>query len=138
MEHTRQQPKAYRALGSLRRNLNRFNTNNKILTYKTLVRPYIEYCDTVWDPHTNNNINKLEAIQNKAARWARRDYRHTTSVTLLKQDIKLDPLATQRQIHRQQMLNKITNNLVDIDKNTYLHPATTRSTRGSHNLKYHT
>ncbi len=67
-----------------------------------------------------------------------RDYRHTTSVTLLKQDIELDPLATRIQIHRQQMLYKIINNLVDINKDTYLHPPTTQFTRGSHNLKYHT
>ena len=130
--------KANRALGFLRRNLKKCNADIKILAYKSLVRPHLEYCDTVWDPHTHNNINKLESIQNKAARWIRRDYRHTTSVTLLKQDIKLDPLATRRQIHRQQMLYKITNNLVDINKNTYLHPTNIRSTRGSHNLKYHT
>ncbi len=101
--------KANRALGFLRRNLRKCNADIKLLAYKTLVRPHLEYCDTVWDPHTLNNINKLEATQNKAARWIRRDYRHTTSVTLLKQDIKLDPLKTRRQIHRQQMLYKTTN-----------------------------
>ena len=127
-----------RALGFLRRNLQKCNADIKTLAYKTLVRPHLEYCDTVWDPHTNNNINKLEAIQNKTARWIRRDYRHTTSVTLLKQDIKLEPLATRRQIHRQQMIYKITNNLIDIDRNTYLHSTNRRSTRGSHNFKYHT
>ncbi len=111
--------KAHRALGFLRRNLNKCNTNVKIPAYKTLVWPHIEYYDTVWDPLTNNNINKLEAIQSKTARWAKRDYRHTTSVTLLQQDIKLDPLPTQRQIHRQQMLYEITNNLVD-KKKTHL------------------
>ena len=130
--------KANRALGFLRRNLSRCNTNIKILAYKTLVRPHLEYCDTVWDPHTYTNIRKLESTQNKAARWARRDYRHTTSVTLLKQQLKLDTLETRRLIHRQQMLYKITNRLVDIDKDTYLHSSLTRSTRGSHNLKYHT
>ena len=36
------------------------------------------------------------------------------------------------------MLYKITNSLVDINKETYLHSAAIRSTRGSHNLKYHT
>ena len=129
---------ANRALGFLRRNLTRCNADTKALAYKTLVRPHLEYCDTVWDPHTNNHIGKLEAIQNKAARWIRRDYRHTTSVTRLKQDIKLEPLETRRRIHRQQMLYKITNNLVDINRDTYLHPTNIRSTRGSHNLKYHT
>ncbi|KAK3881103.1 hypothetical protein Pcinc_014440 [Petrolisthes cinctipes] len=130
--------KASRVLGFLRRNLSRCNTDTKIIAYNTFVRPHLDYCDTVWDPHTYNNINKLESTQNKTARWARRDYRHTTSVTLLKQDTKLDPLVTRRQIHRQQMIYKITNKLVDIDKDTYLHPTSIRSTRGSHNLKYHT
>ena len=95
------------------RNLSRYNTNIKIHAFKILVLPHLEYCDTVWDPHTHNNINTLDAIQNKAARWAKRDYSHTTSVTLLKQDTKLDPLTTR---HRQHMLYKITNNLVDINK----------------------
>ena len=61
-----------------------------------------------------------------------------THHTLLKQHLKLDPLATRRKIHRQQMLYKITNNLVDINKDTYLKPTNIRSTRGSHNMKYHT
>ena len=125
---------ANRALGFLRRNLARCNADIKITAFKTLVRPHLEYCDTVWDPHTNTNIGKLESIQNKAARWIRRDYRHTTSVTRLKQDIKLEPLETRRQIHRQQMLYKITNNLVDINKDTYLTLANTQCTRGSHNI----
>ena len=36
------------------------------------------------------------------------------------------------------MIYKITNNLVDTNKYTYLYPTTIRSTRGSHNFKYHT
>ena len=130
--------RANRALGFMRRNLQKCNTDIKILAYKTLVRPHLEYCDTVWDPHTLNNINILESTQNKAARWISRDYRHTTSVTLLKHNIKLNTLATRRQIHRQQMLYKITNGLVDIDRESYLHSTNIRSTRGSHNFKYHT
>ena len=58
----------YVVLGFLRRNLSMCNTNINILAFKTLVRPHLEYCDTVWDSHTHNNINRFEAIQNKAAR----------------------------------------------------------------------
>ena len=130
--------KASRVLRFLRRNLSRCNTNIKILAFKTIVWPHLDYCDTVGDPHTHNNINTLEAIQNKATRWARHDYRHTPSVTLLKHNTQLHPLPTRKQIHRQQMIYKITNNLVDINKDIYLHPTTIQSTRGSHTFKYHT
>jgi len=36
--------------------------------YRIMVRPIIEYAASVWDPHTLSNINKLEAIQRRAAR----------------------------------------------------------------------
>ena len=36
------------------------------------------------------------------------------------------------------MIYKITNNLVDVNTDTYLHPTTIPSTTGSHNFKYHT
>jgi len=28
-------------------------------SYKTLVRPIIEYASTVWDPHTQTNISQI-------------------------------------------------------------------------------
>ena len=37
--------------------------------YKTLVRPTIEYPSTVWHPCTSKNIDKLEMIQRRAARF---------------------------------------------------------------------
>jgi hypothetical protein len=36
---------------------------------ETLIRPKLEYCCTVWDPHTNENINSLEKVQRRAARY---------------------------------------------------------------------
>jgi hypothetical protein len=35
---------------------------------KTLVRPTIEYCSSVWSPHTKDAINKIEMVQRRAAR----------------------------------------------------------------------
>jgi hypothetical protein len=41
----------------------------KTQAYNTFVRPSLEYASTVWDPHTQDNINKVESIQRRAARF---------------------------------------------------------------------
>ena len=41
----------------------------KLLAYKTIVRPCMEYGSTMWSPHTAKNINLLESIQRRATRW---------------------------------------------------------------------
>ncbi|KAI8501158.1 hypothetical protein Bbelb_212530, partial [Branchiostoma belcheri] len=38
--------------------------------YSTLVRPHLEYCATVWDPHTIGGSQALERVQRRAARMA--------------------------------------------------------------------
>jgi hypothetical protein len=35
--------------------------------YFTLARPLVEYASTVWDPYTQADINKVEAVQRRAA-----------------------------------------------------------------------
>ena len=55
--------KANSMLGFARRNLGSAPRKVKIQAYKSLVRPHVEYCSSVWDPHTNRNIQKIEAIQ---------------------------------------------------------------------------
>jgi hypothetical protein len=42
---------------------------SKAQCYQTLVRPLMEYACTIWDPHTKENINKLEAVQRRSARF---------------------------------------------------------------------
>jgi hypothetical protein len=37
--------------------------------YFTLARPLVEYASTVWDPYTQTDINKVEAVQRRAARY---------------------------------------------------------------------
>ena len=52
----------------LRRNLCIGPEMVKIQAYKGLVRPPGEYCSSVWDPHIKSYIQKLEAVQRRAAR----------------------------------------------------------------------
>jgi hypothetical protein len=37
--------------------------------YKALVRPSLEYACSVWDPHLKADINKMEMVQRRAARY---------------------------------------------------------------------
>ena len=63
--------KANKTLGFLKRNLRHCPPKSKELAYKTLVRPTLEYCSTVWDPYTAKNINTVEMVQRRAARWVK-------------------------------------------------------------------
>jgi hypothetical protein len=45
-----------------------------------LVKPQLEYAVTVWDPWTQTNISKIEAVQRRAARFTPGDYRRTDGI----------------------------------------------------------
>ena len=52
------------------------------MSYKCLVRPQLEYCRTIWDLHNKCNINQLESIQNRAARFILSDKMQNNLVDL--------------------------------------------------------
>ena len=73
--------KATRTLNFIRRNCYRCTLEAKSLAYVSLVRPHLEYAVAAWDPFTACNVGRLEMVQRRAARFVKRDYRRTTSVT---------------------------------------------------------
>ena len=42
---------------------------NHAFSYNMIVRPHLEYASTCWNPYTKRNIDKLEAVQRRAARF---------------------------------------------------------------------
>jgi hypothetical protein len=50
--------------------LKKGNNNTKSLAYTSLVRPIIEYEAVCWDPCREGQINALERVQKKAAKFA--------------------------------------------------------------------
>ena len=50
-------------LGFLRRNINISNPQVKEHSCKTLVRPILEYSQTVWNPYTTGAVQQVEAVQ---------------------------------------------------------------------------
>jgi len=47
---------------------------------EALVRPHIEY-STVWNPHYEGQVHKIEPVQRKTARYVTNIYHNTSSVT---------------------------------------------------------
>ena len=88
--------KAAQVNGFLYRNLRQCPSNIKSTCYKSMVRPILEYASTVWDPHTNVNITKLESVQRCATRFCLGDYLHYSSVTSMLQLLDLPSLQSRR------------------------------------------
>ena len=72
-------------LGFLRRNLRINNRLLKAAAYKTLIRPNLEYCASVWSPYTATGKRKVEMVQRRAARYGTNRYHNTSSVTDMSQ-----------------------------------------------------
>jgi len=75
--------KATRTVNFVCRNVYYYDPDAKALAYLSLVRPLLEYAEAAWDPYRTRDINTLEMVQRCAARFAKHDYRCTTSVTKL-------------------------------------------------------
>ena len=70
--------KSSRVLKMLRRSLFGCTKNVKFLAYRSLVRPCLEYASVVWNLHTASDINIVEAVQKKVARWICAKWNSTT------------------------------------------------------------
>ena len=93
--------KAYKILGLLKRNLSSCPQEVKMLAYKGLIRPILEYASAVWDPHQKFLQEKLEKVQNQAARFIASNYsQEPGSMTKILLDLKLEPLKERRKKSR--------------------------------------
>ena len=109
---------AHSVRGFLQRNLKQCSTTMKSKAYLAFVRPIVEYAAVSWSPHTNSDINTLEMVQQKAARFVFNDYSSYSSVTAMLQELKWSSLQDRRIQSRLIMFYKILNNLVEVDFNS--------------------
>lgn len=123
--------KANKTLGFLRRNLKVSSRKIKETAYKAFVRPILEYACSVWDPHTEQEIDKLEAVQRRAARFVLRRYRQTDSPSSMLEELQWPSLQERRRIARLSMLYKIKNDKACAETiKSNLHPPPPRRRRG--------
>ncbi len=102
--------------------------------YKTFVRPSLEYASTVWSPHTDKNIKKLEAVQRRAARSVMNDHDRTSSVTAMLHRLKWETLEERRAKSRVMLFYKVVTGLVEVTLPTYIIQGS-QLTRG-HSLRF--
>ncbi|KAL8612378.1 hypothetical protein ACOMHN_020133 [Nucella lapillus] len=126
--------KANNMLGFLKRNLKTPDRTTKCNAYFALIRPHLEYCSSVWNPHTANLTKKIEAVQRRAARYVTSDYNPTSSVTAMLKDLNCETLQSRRTKGQLNMFYKIVNNQIDIPPDPYLTPGSSR-TRSNHSQK---
>ena len=127
--------KASSILGFIRRNLRHCTSNLKQTAYTSLIRSVMDYSCVVWDPYLRKDIDKLEYIQRRAARFVKNDYRRDSSVTAMLQDLKWQPLADRRRDQRSILLYKIINGLVAIPADQHIQP-NPRPSRNRHTRHY--
>ena len=99
--------KANKQLGFLKRNLPIHNPKLKEMAYIGLVRPILEYCAPVWDPHHKKYINEIEMVQRRAARFALNEYDRTSSVTEMLNRLNWESLEHRRRKARLVVFYKI-------------------------------
>ena len=68
----------------------------KANAYFTMVRSNPEYCSSVWNPHHNDQVHKVEMVQRRAARFTTYRYRNTSSVSSMLDHLQWDSLEARR------------------------------------------
>ncbi len=127
--------KANQTLGFIRRNLAMCNKDMKSIAYRSLVRPLLEYCCSVWDPYLQKDSKALESVQRRAARFIANDYDRTSSVSAIMNKLDLCPLAERRRDTRLTLFFKVVNGLVAVPAADYLIHRETE-TRKKHNKTF--
>ena len=129
--------KANSVLGLLRRNLRIASKAVKTQAYEALVGPHLEYACTVWDPHTQVNVRRLDSVQRRAACYVCNRGHNTSSASEMLNKLSWEFLARRKERARLCMMYKVVHGLVDIPwlQNKVL-IASPQCTRGSHSWKF--
>ena len=115
--------KSNNSLKFIKRNIQTNNPKLKEATYKTFVRPLVEYAAAVWDPWQKKYIDKIEMTQHMAIRYIFNDYSSTSSVSNMLSKLNLPTLEKRRQISSLTMFYKIKYQLVNIKFPSNIQPS---------------
>ena len=83
-------------------------------------RTTVEFASCVWDPHERVDINKIEMVQRRGARFVKHQYHDRSSVTDILEDLKWKSLEKRRKESRLTMMYKLVKQQVAIDPDKHL------------------
>ena len=122
--------KANSTRGFLQRNLHGCPKKVRQQAYLTYVLPILDYASTAWDPHSQDQIMKLEMVQRRAARFTLGDYHPRHSVTQMLHSLNWQTLYERRAHLKVTMLYRIIHGLIAIPPEPpYIYPVTRSSGR---------
>jgi len=128
--------RATRNLNFVRRNVRACSQKAKETAYNSLVRPTLDYCSIVYNPHTDKQIKQVEMVQRRAARFVTNRYHNTSSVTDMLDTLGWETLAERRAKLSVTFMYKIIHGYVAIPMVSYFIPLNT-VTRGQQAYRYH-
>lgn len=111
--------KANNTLSLLRRNMRTCPRAVKQRCYTSLVRPILEYSSTVWDPHSKQNVDKIEMVQRRAARFVFGNYSYHASPTAMIKELGWQSLAERRAKAKAVMMYKVQNDMISIPQTLF-------------------
>lgn len=125
--------KALKLLGFVKRTTSDFsNIETLRILYCSLVRPHLEYCSSVWSPHYNTYVQKIESVQHKFLRHlAFRLNIFLDDYSVLESFLNLSSLAIRRQHKGLILLFNVINSKCNCPEllskiNFYIPPRNTR------------
>lgn len=127
--------KASRTLNFLRRNFKDAPVKLKETLYISSVRPILEYACAAWDPHTKLNVEELERVQKRAARFVSGDYNFQKRSSGLRDKLGWPLLENRRKYLRLSFFYNVLNNNTGIQKEKYIKEPSYISARTDHPLK---
>jgi hypothetical protein len=123
--------KANRSLGMVKRHLKQAPKKTKLIAFKTMVKPILEYACQVWSPHTVGLTNTIEKVQNNALRWIYR-LNKTDSITECRNLNNIVSLADRRAELDTLFLRKVEAGLFEIKLIKYIRfSSKAHNTRGN-------
>ena len=91
----------------------------------------MEYAAPIWDPYTKDNIQLLEAVQRRAARFVCNKYSGHESVTSMLQDLDWPLLEQRRAESRLTLFHRIVHKEVDINEHSLMERNPMASRKGN-------
>jgi len=120
--------KANRILGMIKKCFTALNQTTLLLLYKHLVRPHLEYCNTVWNFGYLTDMAKIEKVQRRATRMLHNIRNLSYEERLLHLNL---PSLSYRQFRGDMLTTfQILNGYVDLDATEFFDLSTITHTRG--------